>query len=250
MSRSYRSFRGYDKDARRTIAKVELNEAIPYDAPEDKQYSAEVRYNPKTKSYEPRYLRPKEAAPLLDENGNPIKIDGEVQRDFQVDFDEITPDNARPAALTVRPTATTNYRRPYTVAAGWERYPRQSGPAEANLGTLTTLFRDGTLWNYYDVDRSFWIKFKDSFSKGQYINKHAANPELTNSYRNGPADLSRVSQITRDLIYTESRVAQYKYVSKRNYTYTNKATGERRTLAAGRVPKSAQNKLGKNPNQR
>lgn len=226
-----KEFKGYDKESGRSLPRVRLTDAIYYDASPDQQYSREVRYNSEGE-LESRFYNPKE------------------DTDFRVDFDEITPDNARPAPLTVRPTATTNYKRPYTVAAGWERYPRQSGPASTNLGTLTTLFRDGTLWNYYDVDRSFWIKFKDSFSKGQFINKHATNPELTNSYRNGPADLSGVNQHTRDMIYAEARVAQYRYVSKRKFTYTDKATGDRRTLAAGRVSKTAQTKLGKNPNQR
>lgn len=180
----------------------------------------------------PRYFDPK----------SPVEIqDGDkTLYDFGVDFDSVTPDNARPAPLTVRPTASTNAKRPYTVAAGWERYPRQSGPRDENLGTLTTLFRDGTLWNYYDVEYSFWVKFSSSFSKGQYISKGAINPELTNNYRHGPADLTGVRQDTLNLIYTEARVAQYRYASKRKYTYTNKLTGEKRQLAPGRVPKSAQ----------
>jgi hypothetical protein len=203
--------------------------------------SREVRFN-SDGELEARYYRPKEAeATVRTPKLIPDPVTGEDTLTYdESDFSEVSPDNARPAGLTVMPTTTTNYQRPYTIAAGWERYPQQSGPRDTNLGTLTVLFRDGTLWNYYDVDRAFWIKFKGSISKGEFINRHSPSPELTRKYRNGPADLSGVSSSTRDLIYTVSRAAQYRFASNKSYTYTNKLTGETRRFAKGRVPKSAQ----------
>jgi hypothetical protein len=233
-----RYFKGYDDDARRRILEQyrkgtgarnlpKLTDLVYGDADVDKQYSREVRWN-EDGELEPRYYRPKDPDEILE--------------DF--DFSNVSPDSARPAPLTVIPTTSTNFKRPYTVAAGWERYPKQSGARQDNLGTLTTLFRDGTLWNYYDVDYAFWIKFKQSISKGEFINKNSPNPELTLKYRHGPADTSQVSENTRALIYTVSRTAQYQFASKRKYTYTNKLTGERREVGPGAVKKSA--KLGKN----
>jgi hypothetical protein len=242
-----RYFKGYDKDSgRRAIEEFRRATgqqrgtpsivSLPFDIREEGDDDISLRY-----------YNPKEAPFLLDENGKQILDEkGQPLRDYKVAFDAVGPDNARPAALTVRPTSSTNFKRPYTVAAGWERYPQQSGAAADNLGTLTVLFRDGTLWNYYDVDRSFWIKFRSSISKGEYINKHAKpSPELTTNYRNGPADTSQVSEQTRQLIYTEARATQYRYATKRSYTYTNKATGERRKVGPGAVPKSAQRRRKK-----
>jgi hypothetical protein len=247
-----RYFKGYDDDARRRILEQYRKGANTRSLPsltdsvfeDDQGYNQELRYN-SDGDLVAKYYNPKGARPLLDPQGQQVTNDNnEAQFDFQVDFQSVSPDSARPAKLTVVPTTSTNFKRPYTVAAGWERYPRQSGAGLDNLGTLTTLFRDGTLWNYYNVDRSFWIKFKDAISKGEYINKNSPNPQLTLNYINGPADTSQVSESTRALIYTVARTSQYRFASKRKYTYTNKLTGEKREVGPGAVKKSA--KLGRN----
>lgn len=64
-----------------------------------------------------------------------------------------------PALLSVFPTSTTNPQRPRTLAAGYEHTTR----------TMTVMFRDGTLYNYYDVSTSMWNNFKRAFSKGVFI---------------------------------------------------------------------------------
>ena len=167
--------------------------------------------------------------------------------DIEQDFDGLTASSARPAALTVIPTTSTNVSRPYTIAAGWERYPRQSAAYENSLGTLTCLFRDGTLYNYYDVPNSVWIKFSGSISKGQFLNRNSPSPDLTNNYQHGPADMDGVNAQTRNMIYSTSRRAQLAGVNKRAYTYTNSTTGETVRAAPGKVvTKSARLKSGKN----
>lgn len=255
-----RYFKGYDADARRRLLEQYRQGTGTRNLPrltdpifaDEQGYSQELKYNAEGE-IEARYYRPKnvEDTPVRQPymGVNPETGDEELQYNA-IDFDSVGPDNARPAALTVVPTSSTNYKRPYTVAAGWERYPRQSGAASDNLGTLTVLFRDGTLWNYYNVDRSFWVKFRTSISKGEFIAKDAPSPDLTRNYPNGPADASRVSEQNRQLIYTIARASQYRFATKRKYTYTNKLTNERRTVKPGAVPRSAQNKLGKNPNQK
>ena len=247
-SRTY-NFKGYDKDARQQfrekarISEVSSRRASPdgtieiyteflgLDENGVPQFATETR---------DKFYNPKGPQTTLDAQGNEVT-------DYGVDFDTVEADGATPAPLTVVPTTTTNASRPYTVAAGWARYPRQSVAYENSLGTLTCLFRDGTLWNYYDVSHSVWIKFSGSISKGQYINRHAASPEL-NAYQNGPADISGVDHRTLNLIHATSRRIQLNASAKRRYSYTNPTTGERRKADAGRVvPKRAQKSLGKPP---
>lgn len=67
-----------------------------------------------------------------------------------------------PARLTVVPTNTINPQRPRTVAAGYD----------ASRKVITVVFRDGTFYNYYDVDPKEWQAFKMSRSKGRYIYAH------------------------------------------------------------------------------
>jgi hypothetical protein len=68
-------------------------------------------------------------------------------------------EDTSPADLTVVPTSTTNPRRPRTVAAGYDEDEEK----------LTVMFRDGTLYNYYEVDENEWKAFKANRSKGAII---------------------------------------------------------------------------------
>jgi hypothetical protein len=65
-------------------------------------------------------------------------------------------------ALTDIPTSSTNYKRPRTVAAGYD----------VETATVTVVFRDGTFWNYQHITPDTWIAFHNSISKGKgFINK-------------------------------------------------------------------------------
>lgn len=103
-----------------------------------------------------------------------------------------------PAPITVNPTSTTNWRRPRTVAAGWA--PRSSSE---DLGTLTVVFRDGTMYNYYDINRNTWRNFRNAYSKGRYIRMYL------NSRRRGPARFTGVPEEYREAMYRLARTAQY-----------------------------------------
>jgi hypothetical protein len=74
-----------------------------------------------------------------------------------------TPDNARSgnvwAPITYYPTSTSNPAKPRTVGAGYDR----------ENYILTIQFRDGTLYNYYDVPEYIWMQFRYAPSKGQYM---------------------------------------------------------------------------------
>jgi hypothetical protein len=68
-------------------------------------------------------------------------------------------EDTSPADLTMSPTSTTNPKRPRTVAAGYDEEEEK----------LTVMFRDGTLYNYYEVDENEWRVFKNNRSKGAII---------------------------------------------------------------------------------
>ena len=63
------------------------------------------------------------------------------------------------APLTENPTSTSNVKEPRTLAAGYDK---------KNF-ILTVQFRDGTLYNYYDVPPAIWREFRMAPSKGIYM---------------------------------------------------------------------------------
>ena len=66
---------------------------------------------------------------------------------------------AQYAAMTEVPTSTINPMRPRTIAAGYDQ--------ETNV--LTVMFRDGTLYNYFEVSATQWYNFRRARSKGRFI---------------------------------------------------------------------------------
>lgn len=110
-------------------------------------------------------------------------------------------DNAYgPAAITQRPTSTSNPRRPRTVAAGYDR--RRS--------TLTIVFRDGTFYNYYEVSAAEWGMFKSLASKGRYIR------DVLDRKPRGSANVSYLSEKAQELLYRVSRTTQILYEGAEN----------------------------------
>lgn len=100
-----------------------------------------------------------------------------------------------PAPITYMPTSTTNPERPRTVAAGWDGLRK----------VLTTVFRDGTLYNYYEVDSGTWNNFVRARSKGVFIytyldghiRGHAEVSEVPMEHREILARLARTAQVVR-----------------------------------------------------
>ena len=131
-----------------------------------------------------------------------------------VDYDEIEGNPEDPAVLTDIPTSSTNVRRPRTVAAGYD----------AQRQVLTVMFRDGTLFNYYNVSSSEWNTFHNSYSKGPMLNLYSKgqyNPGflLTAPHSFGPADVSNVSPEVLATIYRVARSSQFRYASNRGTVY-------------------------------
>ena len=104
----------------------------------------------------------------------------------QLDEDE------SPADLTLVPTSTTNPDRPRTVAAGYDAAEEK----------LTVMFRDGTLYNYYEVDENEWAAFKANKSKGAIIY------QMLDFKPRGYADASNLSKNARAAFYRFGRGVQ------------------------------------------
>jgi hypothetical protein len=101
-------------------------------------------------------------------------------------------EDTSPAPLTLVPTSTTNPQRPRTVAAGYDEDEEK----------LTVMFRDGTLYNYYEVDASEWAAFKANRSKGAIIYR------MLDFKPRGYADESSMSKSAREAFYRYSRGVQ------------------------------------------
>jgi hypothetical protein len=82
------------------------------------------------------------------------------------------------APMSIIPTSTSDPKRPRTLMAGFEI----TDPAN-NTGTLSVMFRDGTMYNYYDVTMEDWRTFKYSPSKGKVV-----IPMLEQKYAHGYAN--------------------------------------------------------------
>ncbi len=133
-----------------------------------------------------------------------------------------------PAAITVRPTSTTNPRRPRTVAAGYDR----------DRETLTVVFRDGTFYNYYNVSYQMWYAFKSAKSKGKYIR------EKLDSKPRGYAEMSYLSQQAQELFYRVSRTNQLLYQGNQGLRPGRQPRAQARAYKAGRNPAAS---AGRNP---
>lgn len=159
-----------------------------------------------------------------------------------VDSDDVDDDagfSESPAPLTQLPTSSTNVSRPRTVAAG---YKPNTHPTQKDWGTMTVMFRDGTIYNYYNVNPGEWATFKASISKGNpFLNKKSTRQAADGIFigkPRGEADLSSVDSNVLADIYRIARSAQYRYAYR------------------GRVPKNRQGaavtqrvaiRSGKNP---
>lgn len=102
------------------------------------------------------------------------------------------------APISVYPTNTINPDRPRTVAAGY----RANTSQDRRKGTLTVIFRDGSYYNYYEVDPTTWHYFKMAPSKGRFIRKYL------DSHPRGYADVPYITAIAAKLQYKIARTNQ------------------------------------------
>lgn len=100
------------------------------------------------------------------------------------------------------PTSSTNYSRPRTVAAGYD-------PSKE---TLTVVFRDGTVYNYYQITSQEWLAFYASFSKGKHwLNAKNSNQSYDGVFLDRPrgdADVANLDPRILEAVYRVARTAQ------------------------------------------
>ena len=188
----------------------------------------------------------RQASTALGEQGYQVVADGYYFQG-QNPREGVTEDAA--SALTDIPTSSTNYRRPRTVAAGYDTVSK----------TLTVVFRDGTFYNYYNVPSDVWIRFHDSFSKGPMLNrknKNQGSDGVLLGYERGVADLSNLSETAQEFLYKVARTAQIYYAGspniKRRGRNLNKAYNQQSSITASQraVAGKPPTKGGKNPFQK
>lgn len=134
----------------------------------------------------------------VDEYGNPIGDRYQNYADVAVDpsLGQYRQYETTMAPLTDVPTTTSDPSRPRTVAAGYSIEPGSL------TGKLTVIFRDGTVYNYYDVPPTQWGQFKSWQSKGAYIKA------VLDSKPRGVADHSDYSPKVRAEIYRINAMTQ------------------------------------------
>lgn len=98
----------------------------------------------------------------------------------------------QPAPISLVPTSSINPERPRTVAAGYD----------PNRQVLTVVFRDGTFYNYYEVDDQTWTAFKAAPSKGRFLLS-------TLDYQpRGTANMAKAPVHAREQLYRVARTGQ------------------------------------------
>ncbi|CAB4167046.1 KTSC domain containing protein [uncultured Caudovirales phage] len=133
-------------------------------------------------------------------------------------------EDTSPADITLIPTSSTNPQRPRTVAAGYD----------ADEEKLTVVFRDGTFYNYYEVDENEWKAFKANRSKGAIIYR------MLDFKPRGYADVSSLSKKAQQAFYRFSRGAQIHtkgaVAGQTKTTYKTIAQTARAKKATGKNP--------------
>lgn len=148
----------------------------------------------------------------------PLTGDEKIPGEYVGQFADETEDSS-PAPLTLVPTSTTNPKRPRTVAAGYDDEQEK----------LTVMFRDGTLYNYYDVNEREWQTFKANRSKGAVIYR------MLDFKPRGYAD---ETSFTREQLKAFYRITRGIQVSTK---------GQLKGQGGKAVSKAARKKGGKNP---
>jgi hypothetical protein len=186
-------------------------------------------------SQDPDYWNP-QRSPLLNNDYKPLNFYYDEEADADLDLEELASVSpSAPATLTDVPTSSLNAARPRTVAAGYD----------ANRQTLTVVFRDGTIYNYYEISEGDWQNFHASISKGRgWLNAGGAfigKPQ-------GPADMTGMDPDVSEEVYRYARSAQLKFASKRRYKGASGEASVRRVskTAISKAKKANSPSLGKN----
>lgn len=139
---------------------------------------------------------------------------------------EARDDYEAPAELSVVPTSTTNYQKPRTVAAGYDKA----------RGTLTVVFRDGLFYNYHEVTPTEWAAFKARTCKGCYIR------EVLDDKPRGSADMAGFSPLARETLYRVVRTTQIYFQGKQSAMDESRLYRSQRNAQSKKQPKTKASK--------
>jgi hypothetical protein len=133
------------------------------------------------------------------------QYDPKNKGDDEADSEDDGISDDAPAKLTQLPTSSTNMSRPRTVAAGYDEQRK----------VMTVMFRDGTIYNYYEVTPGEWSSFSASFSKGRpWLNRRSnsqGSDGLFIGKPRGEADTAGLDSAALADIYRIARTSQYRY---------------------------------------
>lgn len=79
----------------------------------------------------------------------------------EVEHEDTLSQRGGPVPITVNPTKTSNPGRPRTLAAGYD----------GQTHTMALVFREGAVYEYYDVTPAEWQRLKRSASPGRFLNR-------------------------------------------------------------------------------
>lgn len=136
------------------------------------------------------------------------------------------------APISVRPTSSSNPRRPRTVAAGYDPVRR----------VLTVIFRDGTFYNYYEVGQQMWESFRGAYSKGWYIKR------WLDKKPRGMADMSNVSARAMEAEIRINRTNQLLFDAHQDYRTPSSARRSRK-FERDTMSDAKRKMAGKNPSR-
>jgi KTSC domain len=83
--------------------------------------------------------------------------------------EEQAEDNYGDVRISVAPTKTSNPGRPRTIAMGYDY----------ESDRLRVVFREGAVYDYFDVSTAEWWRMKRSASPGRFLNRVLSTHEYT-----------------------------------------------------------------------
>jgi len=162
-----------------------------------------------------------------DANGNLVVPD---YTNFAADA-RVGADMESAAPISIRPTSSSNPKRPRTVAAGYD----------PSRKVLTVVFRDGTFYNYYEVGTQMWESFRGAWSKGWYIKR------WLDKKPRGMADMSYASARAQEELYRTARTNQILFDAIQDYRTPAQARRQRKFERDTISEANKRARSGKNP---
>lgn len=102
-------------------------------------------------------------------DGTEVYVRGRDDEEAKFLEQESSEQRGGPVDITVNPTRTSNPGRPRTLAMGYDY----------GTDVLRVVFREGAVYDYFDVSTAEWWQMRRSASPGKFINRRLAGHEYT-----------------------------------------------------------------------